>query len=134
MPLESGVQLGPYRIISLVGGGGMGEVYQSRDTRLERTVAIKVLPGHLPEVAELRERFEREARAVASLNHPHICTLHDVGREQGVDFLVIEYLDGETLASRLEKGPCPWIRRCAMPLTSPMRSIKPIAKASRIAV
>ncbi len=85
----------------------MGEVYKARDTRLDRTVAVKVLPSHLSEDPRLRERFEREARAVSSLNHPHICTLHDVGREGGVDFLVMEYIEGESLAVRLEKGPLP---------------------------
>ena len=85
----------------------MGEVYKARDTRLDRTVAIKVLPEHLSQNAELRQRFEQEARAVSSLNHPHICTLHDVGQEGGIDFLVMEYLDGESLLDRLRKGPLP---------------------------
>ena len=85
----------------------MGEVYKAKDTRLNRTVAIKVLPTHLSDRPELRERFEREAKAVASLNHPNICTLYDVGRERDTDFLVMEYLDGETLAERLRKGPLP---------------------------
>ncbi|OLE66805.1 MAG: hypothetical protein AUG09_05665 [Acidobacteria bacterium 13_1_20CM_2_68_7] len=85
----------------------MGEVYRARDTRLDRTVAIKILPGHLSDNAELRQRFEREARAVSSLNHPHICTLHDIGHQDGVEFLVMEYLEGETLADRLRKGPLP---------------------------
>jgi eukaryotic-like serine/threonine-protein kinase len=81
----------------------MGEVYRARDTRLNRTVAIKVLPTHLADRPELRERFEREARTVASLNHPHICTLHDIGHQDGTDFLVMEYLEGETLAERLKR-------------------------------
>jgi serine/threonine protein kinase len=85
----------------------MGEVYRARDTRLDRVVAIKVLPDHLADRGELRERFEREARSVASLNHPHICTLHDIGRQDGTDYLVMEYLEGETLAQRLLKGPLP---------------------------
>src|ERR1700680_2420148 len=85
----------------------MGEVYKARDTRLDRIVAIKVLPAHLADRAELRERFEREARTIASLNHSHICTLHDIGKQDGIDFLVMEYLEGETLARRLEKGPLP---------------------------
>ena len=85
----------------------MGEVYKAHDTRLDRTVAIKVLPEELSDNAELRERFEREARAISSLNHPHICTLYDVGREDGVDFLVMEYLEGETLAERLQRGALP---------------------------
>ena len=85
----------------------MGEVYRARDTRLDRIVAIKVLPTHLADRAELRERFEREARTIASLNHPHICTLYDIGHQDGTDFLVMEYLEGETLAQRLVKGPLP---------------------------
>ena len=85
----------------------MGEVYRARDTRLERIVAIKVLPAHVASDPDLRQRFEREARAIAALNHPHICTLNDIGQQDGVDFLVMEYLDGETLARHLEKGPLP---------------------------
>jgi eukaryotic-like serine/threonine-protein kinase len=105
--LNAGAKLGPYQIISAIGAGGMGEVYRARDTRLNRTVAIKVLPTHLADRSELRERFEREARTIASLNHPHICTLYDVGHQDGTDFLVMEYLEGETLAQRLMKGPPP---------------------------
>src|SRR4029079_9239662 len=85
----------------------MGEVYKATDTRLDRSVAIKVLPSHLSSDADLRARFEREARVVSSLNHPHICTLHDIGHQDGVDFLVMEYCDGETLADRLTKGALP---------------------------
>ena len=107
MTLTSGTRLGPYEITAAIGAGGMGEVYKARDTRLDRTVAIKVLPDHLSQSAELRHRFEQEARAVSSLNHPHICTLHDVGQEGGIDFLVMEYLDGESLLDRLRKGPLP---------------------------
>jgi eukaryotic-like serine/threonine-protein kinase len=107
MTLASGSKLGPYEIAAPLGAGGMGEVYRARDTRLNRTVAIKVLPVHLADRPELRERLEREARAVASLNHPHICTLYDIGREGGTDYLVMEYLEGETLAARLAKGPLP---------------------------
>ena len=105
MSLAPGLRLGPYEIVSPAGAGGMGEVYRARDTRLDRTVAIKVLPPHVAGDAELRERFEREARAVSQLNHPHICTLHDIGREGATEFLVLEYLEGETLADRLRKGP-----------------------------
>jgi len=107
MPILSGRRLGPYEILSAVGAGGMGEVYKARDTRLDRIVAIKVLPAHLADRAELRERFEREARTIASLNHPHICTLHDIGQQDGIDYLVMEYLEGETLAQRLNKGSLP---------------------------
>jgi Tol biopolymer transport system component/predicted Ser/Thr protein kinase len=104
MPLSAGTRLGPYEILSPIGVGGMGEVYRARDTRLDRTVAIKVLPEHLSSNPQLRERFDREAKAISSLSHPHICPLYDVGHQDGVDFLVMEYLEGETLAHRLRKG------------------------------
>ena len=136
MALKPGTQLGPYEILSQIGAGGMGEVYKARDTRLDRFVAVKILPSHLADSPELRERFEREAKTIAKLNHPHICTLYDVGRqelpgEEGataplrfprfrsgqarlgeepprtVHFLVMEYLEGETLAERIKKGPLP---------------------------
>jgi eukaryotic-like serine/threonine-protein kinase len=107
MAILSGKRLGPYEILSAIGAGGMGEVYRARDTRLERIVAIKILPDQHAARPELRERFEREARTVASLNHPHICTLHDIGQQDGTDYLVMEYLEGETLAERLKKGPLP---------------------------
>ncbi|MDP6580128.1 MAG: serine/threonine-protein kinase, partial [Vicinamibacterales bacterium] len=107
MALNPGVTLGPYEIESPLGAGGMGEVYKARDTRLDRTVAIKVLPAHIAADPDARERFEREAKAVAALNHPHICTLHDIGREDGTDFLVLELLEGESLAQRLEQGALP---------------------------
>src|ERR1700736_3269627 len=107
MPILPGRRLGPYEILSAIGAGGMGEVYRAKDTRLNRIVAIKVLPSHLADSPELRERFEREARTIASLNHPHICVLHDIGQQDGVDYLVMEYLEGETLAQRLLKGPLP---------------------------
>src|SRR5262249_55818013 len=107
MALAAGEQLGPYEILSPIGRGGMGEVYRARDTRLGRTVAIKVLSSQLAEREEARRRFESEARAIASLNHSHICSLFDIGRQAGIDFLVMEYLEGETLAQRLKKGPLP---------------------------
>src|SRR5580693_3434104 len=107
MAILPGRRLGPYEILSAIGAGGMGEVYKARDTRLDRIVAIKVLPTHLADRAELRERFEREAKTIASLNHPHICVLHDIGQQDGTDYLVMEYLEGETLAQRLLKGPLP---------------------------
>jgi tetratricopeptide (TPR) repeat protein/TolB-like protein/predicted Ser/Thr protein kinase len=100
-------RLGPYEIVTLLGRGGMGEVYRALDTRVGRTVAIKVLPSEAADQPDRRQRFEREARAVARLNHPHICALYDVGRQDGVEFLVMEYLDGETLAARLSRGPLP---------------------------
>ena len=102
--LERGVRLGPYEIVALIGTGGMGEVYRARDTRLDRDVALKVLPSSLSRSEDRRQRFQREARAISSLQHPNICTLFDVGRHDGVDYLVLEYLEGETLAARLHKG------------------------------
>jgi Tol biopolymer transport system component/predicted Ser/Thr protein kinase len=105
MTLAPGTKLGPYEILAPLGAGGMGEVYRARDTRLERTVAIKVLPQHLSENAEVRLRFEREAKTISQLSHPHICALYDVGNQDGVEFLVMEYLEGETLSDRLLKGP-----------------------------
>ena len=105
MPLIAGAKLGPYEVLSSLGAGGMGEVYKARDTRLDRTVAIKVLASHLSANPDLRQRFDREARAISSLNHPHICTLYDVGHQDGTDFLIMEYLEGESLAERLRAGP-----------------------------
>ena len=102
-----GNTLSHYKIISKLGQGGMGEVYLAEDSRLDRKVALKILPEHLSERADRRERFEREARAVSSLNHPHICTLHDIGEQDGIHFLVMEHLEGESLADRLEKGALP---------------------------
>ena len=107
MPLTSGTKLGPYEIVSPLGAGGMGEVYRARDSRLGREVAVKVLPQHLSANPEVRTRFEREAKTVSSLNHPNICTLFDVGREGDTDYLVMELVDGETLAQRLTKGAMP---------------------------
>jgi serine/threonine protein kinase/Tol biopolymer transport system component len=107
MTLISGARLGPYEILSPVGAGGMGEIYRARDTRLDRSVALKILSAGLGHDADYRSRFEREAKAIARLTHPHICTLHDVGHENGIDFLVMEYLEGETLAQRLERGLLP---------------------------
>src|SRR6516164_7875435 len=104
MTLSPGTRLGPYEIQSAIGAGGMGEVYRARDARLERTVAIKILPEHLSSRAELRARFEREARAASALNHPHICHLYDIGSQDGIAYLVMEYLEGESLADRLQKG------------------------------
>jgi eukaryotic-like serine/threonine-protein kinase len=102
-----GRQIGAYKIVSLLGAGGMGEVYRATDTRLNRTVVVKVLSSHLSLRPDLRKRFEREARAISNLNHPHICTLYDIGQAEGFDYLVMEYLEGETLAKRLKKGPLP---------------------------
>jgi len=107
MALTSGTKLGPYEIQSPLGAGGMGEVYRARDTRLDRTVAVKILPAHLSDNPEARQRFEREAKTISALNHPHICVLHDIGNEDGTAYLVMEFVQGETLESRLQKGPLP---------------------------
>jgi len=107
MNLRSGVRLGPYEIVAPIGAGGMGEVYKARDTRLGRPVAIKILPAEFAQDAKFKVRFQREAKTISSLNHPHICTLHDVGCENDVDFLVLELCEGKTVAQRLESGPLP---------------------------
>jgi eukaryotic-like serine/threonine-protein kinase len=107
MAISTGKRFGPYEVVSPLGQGGMGEVYRARDTRLDRTVAIKVLPTILGDRVDLRKRLQREARALSSLSHPHICALYDIGEQDGAAYLVMEYLEGETLASRLEKGPLP---------------------------
>ncbi|HSU69056.1 MAG TPA: protein kinase [Tepidisphaeraceae bacterium] len=104
MALSTGTHLGPYEIVAAIGAGGMGEVYRARDTRLNRSVAVKVLPAHLVGDRQSRQRMEREARVISSLSHTHICVLHDIGHQDGIDFLVMEYLEGETLAARLAKG------------------------------
>jgi serine/threonine protein kinase len=108
MAFEAGTQLGHYQILSPAGSGGMGEVYKAIDPRLNRTVAVKVLPSHIANMPEARQRFEREAQAIAALNHPHICVIHDVGQHEGTAFIVMEYLEGETLADRISKGPIPF--------------------------
>src|SRR5512140_2256912 len=107
MPLSTGARLGPYEIQSAIGAGGMGEVYRARDSRLNRAVAVKILTGEHATGPEMRERFEQEARTISNLSHPHICTLYDVGCHDGTDFLVMEFLEGETLEKRLERGPLP---------------------------
>src|SRR5579862_2387293 len=107
MPLTPGTKLGPYEIQSPLGAGGMGEVYRAKDIRLDRTVAIKILPAHLSDDPALKQRMEREAKAISALQHSNICTLYDVGSQDGTDFLVMEYLEGQTLADRLAKGALP---------------------------
>src|SRR6266571_2903050 len=107
MSLSAGTRLGPYEIVAALGAGGMGEVYRARDTRLDREVAIKILPETLAADPRFRERFDREARAISQLTHPHICTLYDVGDQQGTAFLVMEHLEGGTLEQRLENGALP---------------------------
>jgi eukaryotic-like serine/threonine-protein kinase len=132
--MQPGTHLGPYEIQSAVGAGGMGEVYRARDTRLDRVVAIKVL---LPSVAsdpQRQERFDREARAISSLNHPHICTLYDVGHAGGIDYLAMELLDGQTLADRIAKGPLPLNRRSSTPRRLPTRSRRHTGEGSSIAI
>jgi serine/threonine protein kinase len=106
-PIAAGRRLGPYEIVSRIGGGGMGEVFRARDTRLDRTVAIKILPVEFAENTELRTRFELEARTISQISHPHICALHDVGRAEGVEYLVLEFIEGETLTDRIARGPLP---------------------------
>src|SRR5262245_56185846 len=105
MTLAAGTKLGPYEIVAPVRAVGMGEVYRAQDTRLERTVAVKVLGSHLASSPELRQRFEREAKTISKLSHPHICALYDVGQADGTEYLVMEYLEGETLTQRLARGP-----------------------------
>src|ERR1700747_2804821 len=107
MALTAGTKLGPYEIVSPLGAGGMGDVYRAKDTRLERTVAIKILPAQFSADPVRKQRFEREAKTISSLNHPHICVLYDIGHQGGTDYLVMECVEGETLAKRLEKGPLP---------------------------
>ncbi|HEY3204522.1 MAG TPA: serine/threonine-protein kinase, partial [Thermoanaerobaculia bacterium] len=107
MILAAGSRLGPYEILAPLGAGGMGEVYRAKDTRLDRVVAVKVLPARFSEDAEMRKRFEREARAISALSHPHICALYDVGSQDGVEYLVMEYLEGQALSERLAKGALP---------------------------
>ena len=121
MTLTPGTRLGPYEIVAAIGRGGMGEVYRARDTRLKREIAIKVLPAHVTSQPNRRQRFEREAQAVAAVSHPHICALFDIGSQDGVDFLVMEYLEGETLAHRLVRG--------ALPLNQVFRHAIEIAEA-----
>jgi eukaryotic-like serine/threonine-protein kinase len=125
MGLSSGIKLGPYEIVAPVGAGGMGEVYRARDTRLDRTVAIKILPEYLSCNVEAKQRFDREARAISSLNHPNICHLYDIGSQDGTDYLVMEFLEGETLADRLRKG--------AMPLNEIFRVGIAVAEALAVA-
>jgi serine/threonine protein kinase len=107
MSLVPGTHLGPYEIQSLLGAGGMGEVYRARDLRLERTVAIKILPKDVSDDPVRKQRFEREAKTISSFNHPHICVLYDVGHQDGIDYLVMECVEGESLAKRLEEGQLP---------------------------
>src|SRR5450631_94 len=121
MTLPAGSRLGPYEVLSPIGAGGMGEVYKARDTRLDRTVALKVLRSQMASSLRVRQRFEREAKAISQLSHPHICALYDVGREGETEYLVMELLEGETLSGRLAKG--------ALPLEQTLRYGREIADA-----
>ena len=141
MPLTGGTRLGPYEIIDAIGAGGMGEVYRGRDTRLDRIVAIKVLAPGLATDVTPRERFEREAKAISSLNHPNICVLHDIGRarpsggdDPAVDFLVMEYLEGETLSARLARGPSRAARSNAPASTTGPHSMPPLTVDEALAI
>src|SRR5215831_1450793 len=107
MAISGGTRLGPYEVLAFIGAGGMSEVYKARDIRFGRTVAIKVLHEHLADDTDRRARFEREARAISMLSHPNICALFDAGHDEGTDYLVVEYIEGQSLAERLEKGPLP---------------------------
>ena len=106
MGLHAGTKLGPYEVLAPLGAGGMGEVYRARDSRLGRDVAVKVLPNHMSSDLSQKRRLEREAQSISSLNHPNICQLYDIGCQDGIDYIVMEYVDGETLAERLIPGPC----------------------------
>src|SRR5246127_2463013 len=121
MPLTPSTKLGPYEILTPLGTGGMGEVYRARDTRLDRTVAVKILPVQLSNDPIRKQRFEREAKTISSLNHPHIYVLHDVGSQDGIDYLVMECVEGETLSKRLEK--------CSLPLDQVLKVGQEIADA-----
>src|SRR6266851_8432998 len=125
MALAAGTKLGPYEILAMLGAGGMGEVYRALDTRLERIVAVKVLVSHLSSSPELKQRMEREAKAISSLNHRHICHLYDIGSQDGTDYMVMEFLEGETLAERLRKG--------AMPLNEIFKTGIAVAEALAVA-
>src|SRR5262250_1821449 len=115
MSLAPGTKLGPYEIVAPLGAGGMGEVYQARDSRLDRTVAVKLIPARLSQDPELRKRLDTEARAISKLSHPNICTLHDIGHQDGTDFLILEYVEGNTVRELIAAGGLP------------MRKIIPIA-------
>ena len=134
MTVSVGSRLGPYEVVSQLGAGGMGEVWKARDCRLDRTVAIKVLPERLSSSPEVRERLEREAKTISSLSHSHICALYDVGKEGATDYLVMEYLEGETLSARPRAGVCRWSRCCATGPRSPTRSTRRTGRGSCIAI
>ena len=130
MALTSGTTLGAYKILVPIGAGGMGEVYKARDTRLDRTVAIKVLPRHLSSDPELRGRFEREARAASALNHPNITTVYDIGQHEGTRYVVMEFVDGKTLRELVGDGPLAAKKLLALPLRSQPFGLKALPKAT----
>ena len=132
--LSPGTRLGPYEITAPLGAGGMGEVSKATDTRLDRVVAIKVLPAHVAGDPHLRQRFEREAKTLGSLSHPHICPVHDVGSVDSTDYLVMEFLAGDTLADRLKGGPLLSIKHSRSPSRSRMRSTRRITRGSCTAI
>ena len=132
--LSPGTRLGPYVIAAPIGAGGMGEVYKATDTRLDRTVAIKVLPAHVASDLGLKQRFEREAKTLAALSHSHICPVFDIGSQNGIDFLVMEYLEGETLEQRLKKGALPLDQALQILIRLQMHWPPLIALASSIAI
>ncbi|MBV9885025.1 MAG: protein kinase [Acidobacteria bacterium] len=134
MTLAAGSKLGPYEIAAPLGAGGMSEVYRARDTRLGRDVAIKILPQKFSDRPELRERFEREARTISALNHARICTIYDVGHQDNTQFLVMEFLEGETLAERIAKGALHFVRLCASAWKSARHSTPRIAPVLSIAI
>ncbi|AMY08950.1 Serine/threonine-protein kinase PrkC [Luteitalea pratensis] len=133
MSLNAGARIGPYEIVARLGAGGMGEVYRARDARLDRSVAIKVLTSARAIDHAQLDRFQREARAIARVSHPHFCTLYDVGQQDGVPFLVMELLEGDTLAERLTMATVPVVRPSASPSRLPRRWMRPTARASSIA-
>jgi serine/threonine protein kinase len=134
MALASGTRLGPYEISGALGAGGMGEVYKARDTRLDRTVAIKILPASLASDLEFRGRFDREARTISQLDHPHICALYDVGTHDGTAYLVMQYLEGRRWRSGSNGARCHSIRPSGTRLKSPTRSREPIVQGSSTAI
>ena len=134
MALTPGTRLGAYEVLALLGNGGMGEVYRARDTRLDRIVAIKISTSDAAGDPDRRQRLDREARAIASLNHPHICTLYDVGHQEGIDYLVMELLEGQTLAERLTRGALPLDQAMHTRFSSPTRSRLRIDTGSSTAI
>ena len=131
LTISAGTRLGPYEIVAPIGAGGMGEVYKAKDTRLERTVAVKVLPQHLSSSPEVRQRFEREAKTISQLSHPHICALYDVGNQDGVEYLVMELPRGrDAVRPARARARCRSSRRCGSGSRSPTRSTRRTGRGS----